>query len=113
MTRNEYNMKRMTLPQLAAKYAELCTPNHSQPLPPPSPVPPPPAPNHSQPLTVSSGNTGKFGAAGEKPAEIPVLYFNHAGWCPALAASYFIGYFHSATWAEYRALKPYASQPPR
>ena len=106
MTRNEYiealrplgvrNMKRMTLPQLAAKYAELAsTPSPASPEHPASPEPP------------------AFQEPPAHPGPPPVLYFNHAGWCPALAASYFIGYFHPATWAEYRALKPYASQPPR
>lgn len=46
--------------------------------------------------------------AEQEPENIPPLHFSSAGWCPALNRSYFIGWFHPVTRAEYEALAPYA-----
>ena len=43
-----------------------------------------------------------------EPENIPPLHFSSAGWCAALNRSYFIGWHHPVTRAEYEALAPYA-----
>ena len=42
------------------------------------------------------------------PVEFPLLHFSTAGWCSALNRSYFVGWYHPSTRAEYDALAPYA-----
>ena len=41
---------------------------------------------------------------------IPLLRFIESGWCPALKRSYTRGLYRPKSFAEYRALKPYAEE---
>ena len=47
-------------------------------------------------------------AAPVAPVELPPLHFSCAGWCAALNRSYFIGWYHPTSRAEYEALAPFA-----
>lgn len=42
------------------------------------------------------------------PVDLPPLHFSGAGWCESLQRSYFIGWYHPTSLAEYEALAPYA-----